>query len=130
MANLEDVRQIVLSLPETSEENNGFGVRNGSKYRGFAWMWLQRVDPKKARVPCPEVIAIRTPRLLEKEDLLEAQPDKFFTEPHYDGYPAVLVRLTNVELDELEDLLIEGWRCQAPKVLVKPFDAELQTRDL
>jgi len=39
------------------------------------------------------------------------------------GFPAVLVRLASIELGELEELLIDGWRCQAPKALVKAFDA-------
>ncbi|HZO89347.1 MAG TPA: hypothetical protein VFB38_13540 [Chthonomonadaceae bacterium] len=122
MANLEDVRRIALSLPDTSGED-GFAVQNGRKARGFAWVWMQRVEPNKPRVPCPEVIAIRTASLAEKEALIAAEPEKFFTEPHYNNFPAVLVRLAKVELDELEELLIDGWRCLAPKALVKEFDA-------
>ena len=128
MADLEDVRRIALSLPETAEEGTGFGVLRGGKSRGFAWVWMERVEPKKARVPCPEVIAIRTAGLDDKEGLIALAPEKYFTEPHYNNFPAVLVRLSNVELDELEELLIEGWRCQAPKALVKEFDAEVRRR--
>lgn len=127
MADLEDVRRIALSLPDTSGDD-GFAVRNGAKVRGFAWVWMQRVDPKKPRVPCPEVLAIRTASLEDKEALIVADPKKFFTEPHYNGFPAVLVRLANIELDELEELLIDGWRCQAPKTLVKAFDANPRRR--
>lgn len=58
----------------------------------------------------------------EKEVLLRAEPDLFFTTPHYDGYPAVLVRLSAIETDELEEVLIESWRRMAPKRLVKEFD--------
>jgi hypothetical protein len=122
MADLDDVRRIALSLPDTSGED-GFAVQNGSKSRGFAWVWMQRVEPNRPRVPCPEVIAIRTANLEEKEILIAAEPEKFFTEPHYNNFPAVLVRLANIELDELEELLIDGWRCQAPRALVKAFDA-------
>jgi hypothetical protein len=125
MANLEDARRIALSLPDTSGDT-GFGVLRSGKPRGFAWVWNERVDPKKPRVPNPEVLAIRTASLDDKDILIASAPEKFFTEPHYQNYPAVLVRLANIELDELEDLLIEGWRCQAPKALVKQFDAELR----
>jgi hypothetical protein len=125
MADLDDVRRIALSLPETTGEN-GFAVLRGGKPRGFAWVWMERKEPKKPRVPCPEVIAVRTANLDEKDGLIATAPEKFFTEPHYNGFPAVLVRLANVELDELEELLIEGWRCQAPKALVKQFDAARQ----
>ncbi len=72
MADLEDVRRIALSLPDTNEEN-GFAVRNGGKYRGFAWIWMQRVGPNKPRVPCPEVLAIRTADLEEKEALIAGE---------------------------------------------------------
>jgi len=122
MADLEDVRRIALSLPHTNGDN-GFAVQNGGKSRGFAWVWMKRVDPNKPRVPCPDVLAVRTASLDEKEALIAADPEKFFTEPHYNNFPAVLVRLVNVELDELEELLIDGWRCQAPRALVKEFDA-------
>jgi hypothetical protein len=128
MADLEDVRRIALSLPETTGEGTGFGVLRGGKPRGFAWVWMERVEPKKPRVPRPEVIAIRTAGLNEKDGLIAMAPEKFFTEPHYNNFPAVLVRLANVELDELEELLIEGWRCQAPKALVKQFDADARRR--
>jgi hypothetical protein len=47
----------------------------------------------------------------------------YFTEPHYNRFPAVLVRLEAVDQDELEELLTEAWRIQAPRKLVKEFDA-------
>jgi hypothetical protein len=47
----------------------------------------------------------------------------YFTEPHFNGFPAVLVRLEAVDQDELEELLTEAWRIQAPRKLVKEFDA-------
>ena len=95
MATQEDVRRIALSLPQTSEaaDHFGFGVFSKGKLRGFAWAWNERIEPKKARVPNPEVLAVRVASLPEKEELLAADPEKFFTEPHYNGFPAVLVRL-------------------------------------
>src|SRR5438270_8508779 len=71
MAGLEDVRRIARSLPDT-DGDDGFAVRNGSKLRGFAWVWMKRVEPNKPRVPCPEVIAIRTAALDEKEGVIAA----------------------------------------------------------
>ena len=123
MPDMEEVRRIALSLPNTNGDN-GFAVLNRGKNRGFAWVWMERVDPKKPRVPCPEVIAIRTANLDEKEGLIAAEPKKYFTEPHYNNFPAVLVRLANVELDKLEELLIDGWRCQAPKELLEEFNVD------
>ncbi len=124
MAELNDLRRIALSFPETTQEEGriAFAVLNKGKPKGFAWVWLERVDPKKARVPNPEVIAIRVRNNLEKEMLIEAEPTKFFTEPHYNGFPAILVRLAAVDVVELETLLLNAWRCQAPPALVKRFE--------
>lgn len=121
MADQADVRRVALSLPETVEEDGrfAFAVLNKGKQKAFAWVWLERIEPKKARVPRPDVIAVRVANQGEKETLLASDQDKFFTEPHYNGFPAVLVRLAAVEVDELRELLIEAWRCQAPRTLVK-----------
>lgn len=119
MATQADVRRIALSLPETEESPNhfAFSVRTKGKLKGFVWVWLERVAPKKPRVPQPKVIAIRVASLDDKEFLLATDPEKFFTEPHYNGYPAVLVRLPAVTARELRPIIEEAWRCQAPKEL-------------
>ena len=119
MASQADVRRIALSLPATEEAPNhfAFSVRNKGKLKGFVWVWLERVAPKKARVPQPNVIAVRVANLFDKDFLLALDPVKFFTEPHYDGFPAVLVRLPAVTARELRPLITEAWRCQAPKDL-------------
>jgi hypothetical protein len=119
MATQADVRRIALSLPEVEEDANrfAFSVRNKGKLKGFVWVWLERVAPRKARVPQPKVIALRVANLVDKDILLRLDPEKFFTEPHYDGYPAVLVRLPAVTARELRPLITEAWRCQAPKGL-------------
>ena len=127
MADQSDVRRLALALPATTEDVDGrfaFSVRSASKDKGFAWVWLERIDPKKARVPRPDVLAVRVANTADKEMLLASDPAKFFTEPHYNGFPAVLVRLDAVAVDELEELLTEAWRCQAPKALVKELDRQ------
>jgi hypothetical protein len=55
--------------------------------------------------------------------LLASDSDKFFTEPHYNGFPAVLVRLQAIGTSELRELIIEAWRTQAPRALVSEYDA-------
>lgn len=122
MATQADVRRIALSLPGSVEEPDrfAFAVKRKDKLRAFAWVWLERIDPKKARVPQPKVIAIRTASLDDKEFLLSLDSEKFFTETHYNGFPAVLVRLAAVRAPELLALLTEAWRSQAPKDLDKP----------
>jgi hypothetical protein len=121
MANLTDAERTGRTLPGI-DPNNPLAVWNGKKFKGFAWTWNERIDPKKARVPNPSVLAIRTADLDEKDALIAAEPDKFFTEPHYGGYPAVLVRLANVDNEELEELLIDGWRCTASKALLMELE--------
>jgi hypothetical protein len=79
-------------------------------------------------------IALSLPETVEGEDhfafsvlnrgkpLLAAGEEKFFTEPHYNGFPAVLVRLAAIETDELEELITDAWCCLAPRALVDDFD--------
>jgi hypothetical protein len=126
VATQNDVARIALALPETVDDSEGdrvaFSVRNGAKRKAVAWVWNERVDPKKPRVPNPGVMAIRVLNRTEKEALLASDPDKFFTEPHYDGFPAILVRLAAVDIDELEELLVDAWRSQAPRALVQEYD--------
>jgi hypothetical protein len=120
MATRSDVRKIALSLPDTRQKEGHFAfeVRNGAKYKGFAWVWMQRIDPRKPRVACPGVIAIRVANLDAKEILLMADDRKFFNEPHYDGFPAVLVNLKEIGRAELRLLLTDAWATQAPKALL------------
>ncbi|WP_328991408.1 MmcQ/YjbR family DNA-binding protein [Kribbella sp. NBC_01245] len=126
MATQENVRRIVAELPETVEaaDRFAFSVRVGAKEKGLAWVWLERLEPKQARVPQPEVLAVRVANGDEKAALLQADPDKFFTEDHYNGYPAVLVRLKAIGVAELRELLVDAWRVQAPRKLVKEYDAK------
>jgi hypothetical protein len=99
-------------------------VRHGEKWKGFTWTWNERVEPKKPRVPRPDVLVIRVADLQDKEALLASDADVFFTESHYNGYPAVLVRLRAVSKARLKELLTDAWRCQAPRSLVREFDAK------
>ncbi len=124
VADQEDVRRIALALPGTSEAEDGFGfsVLNKGKPKGFVWAWRERVEPKKPRVPNPAVVAIRVADQVEKQLLLASDPEKFFTEPHYNGFPAVLVRLPAIGVDELRELIEDAWRCQAPKSLVAAWE--------
>src|SRR2546423_12026665 len=124
MADQNDVRRIALALPETreAEDHFSFSVANKGNQKGFVWAWNERVEPKKPRVPRPDVVAIRVPDRVDKEALLASDPETFFTEPHYNGFPAVLVRLPRIGLAELEELVVDAWRSQAPRALVDAFE--------
>ncbi len=110
MVTEDDVRRLALSLPATTEKPSygtpGFRVKD----RLFARM---REEGDVLVVWCGG----------EKQALIAAEPDKFFTTPHYDGHPMVLVRLGAVDRAELAELLEDSWRLRAPKRVVERFEA-------
>jgi hypothetical protein len=131
VADQSDVRRIIMSLPETAEADDRFGftvLSRGSKHKEIAWAWNERVEPGEPKVPNVGVVAIRVANLQEKDALIAADPAKFFTEPHYNHFPAVLVRLAEVGTDELEELITDAWRHMAPRRLVKAFDQDQAAR--
>lgn len=131
MASQSDVRRIALSLPETREEQGhfAFSVLNRTKYKGYAWVWMERVQPRKPRIACNDVLAVRVANLDAKEMLLLADERKFFSEPHYEGFPAVLVRLKEIGRSELRALLTEAWATQAPKALLEKLKGKRAASD-
>jgi hypothetical protein len=126
MATQADARRIALSLPDTveAEDRFAFSVRHRDKLKGFAWVWMERLEPKQPRVPNNKVLAVRVANEGEKQELLAADETKFFTEPHYNGFPAILVRLPKVGARELRELLTDAWRTQAPTSVVRAFDEQ------
>ena len=119
MATEDDVRQIALSLPETIEKPwfNAPGFR--VKDKGFL----------RIRSEVEGGLVVFVADLGEKEALLAADPEKFFTTPHYDGYPAVLVNLPAIDADELRELITDSWRLKAPKRVLKAFEDQLSGTD-
>jgi len=71
-----------------------------------------------------ETLVVRVVDLQDKEALLRGKPEVYFTTPHYDGYPYVLVRLADADPGELRELLEDAWRVTAPKRLVSARDAQ------
>lgn len=120
MATWDDIRRIATALPETTADHTGSSYAVAGK--AICWTWLERIDPKQARVPNPSVVAVRVAHESEKELLIDMDPDVFFTEPHYNGFPAILVRLAAVDVDTLERLLVDAWRLRAPKKLVAAME--------
>jgi hypothetical protein len=122
MVSRDEVRRIALSLPGAAEEPGGMAYRVDGKL--FAWPWMERLDPKRPRVPNPDVLAVRVANELDKQALLGMDPDVFFSEPHYDGWPAVLVRLPAIDTSLLEEILTRAWRSRAPRRLQAELAAE------
>ncbi len=122
MVDAEQLQALALALPEVTggvSESGQVGFEVGGK--GLAWAYLARPAPKAKRVLVPGVIAVRC-SMETKELLLDVAPERFFTDDHYRGYPAVLVRLAEIEADELEGLLRQAWKIVAPKPIAKKYD--------
>src|SRR5215471_5060121 len=72
----------------------------------------------------PDVVFVRCSAVEQRNELLKAEPGKFFITAHYEGYPGMLVRLSQVDLDEMAELVIESWRLCAPRRMLASYDAE------
>ena len=110
MVDWETVREIALAFPEVEESTEGriaFSVRG----KGFAW---------EARERDGGGLAVRVEGE-EKQLLLDANPEAYFTSPHYTGFPAIQIRLESIGPDELRELLEDAWLIQAPKRLAAEF---------
>lgn len=116
MATLDDVRRIAATLPGTVEGEPQFAlsVKVKGKHKGYVWAWAERVEPKKPKVINHDVLAVRVPSLLAKEIILSSDPSIYFTEDHYNNYPAVLVRLPVISAEDLRPLIEEAWKCMVP----------------
>ena len=124
MASWDDVRRLALALPETSEGVSRDLRRWVVKDKGFVWERpLRRSDLEALGDAAPDgpILGARVEHLVAKEALLADDPSVYFTTPHFDGYPAVLVRLEEIGLEDLEELIAEAWLARAPKRLVKEY---------
>jgi hypothetical protein len=126
MATWDDVSRIATALPETSEVGSdllAWKVRD----KTFAWdRPLRKGDIAALGDAAPDgpVLAVRVPDLAAKEAILAEDPAVYFTTPHFNGYPAVLIRLDMIEVTELTELLEEAWLDRAPKRVAAQYLAE------
>ncbi|GAA3755847.1 MmcQ/YjbR family DNA-binding protein [Micromonospora maritima] len=121
MASWDDVRRVALALPETTERGS-YDDLPAWRVRDKMFVWerpLRRADLDALGDAAPDgpVLAARVPDLGAKEALLADDPAVYFTVPHLDGYPAVLVRLDRIGAAELTELVTEAWYTRAPKRL-------------
>ena len=124
MATWDDVRRIALALPETNEKLSHGHASWRVKDKGFVWERpLRNSDLKALGAGAPDgpILGARVEHLIAKEALLADDPDVFFTIPHFDGYPAVLVRLDRIGLEDLDEVIVEAWLCRAPPRLAKEY---------
>ncbi|HEY2949623.1 MAG TPA: MmcQ/YjbR family DNA-binding protein [Micromonosporaceae bacterium] len=125
MANWEDVRRVALDLPETTEGERRDGLLHWSvRDKSIAWERpLRRGDLEALGDAAPNgpILAARVPDLGAKEALLASDPGVYFTTPHFNGYPAILVRLDRISDADLKELVVEAWLARAPKRLAAEY---------
>jgi hypothetical protein len=124
VATWDDVRRIALSLPGSGERfvhgSTGWHLRN----KGFVWERpLRKADLTALgdAAPAGPILGARVEHLIAKEALITDAPDVYFTTPHFGGHAAVLVRLEQIPLDELHELIVEAWLTRAPRRLAQEY---------
>jgi hypothetical protein len=124
VATWDDVARLALALPETGESTS-YGQRAWKvKDKTFVWERpLRRSDHEALGDAAPDgpILGARVEHLVAKDALLADDPDVFFTTPHFDGFPAVLVRLERISVEDLDEVVTEAWLARAPKRLVKTY---------
>lgn len=116
MADADDVRRLALALPNVVEiDSEGFDFRVAGK--GFVWSYPERM-PGRSRVIRTDVAVLFVGDEAEKQALLLGEPEVFFTTTGYDGVPLVLLRLAEVHLERLAELVTDAWRMRGSSDLV------------
>src|SRR2546423_3436849 len=124
VATWDDVRRIALALPETSERLSRDLRQWRVKDKGFVWERpLRRSDREALGDDAPDgpILGARVEHLLAKEAMIADDPEVFFTTPHFDGYPAVLVRLDRISPGDLDEVIVEAWLARAPPRLARAY---------
>jgi hypothetical protein len=124
MSDWDDVRRIALALPEAVEDTSRGRASWSVRGKGFVWERPLRAADLRAlgdAAPTGPILGARVEHLGARQALLADDPDVFFTTPHFDGYPAVLVRLGRISVEDLEELITEAWLDRAPKRLAQAY---------
>jgi hypothetical protein len=124
MSSWDDVRRLALALPETSERSSRDLAQWRVRDKSFVWERpLRKSDLSALGDAAPEgpILGAWVEHLVAKEAMLADPSGIFFTTPHFDGYAIVLVRLEEISVADLEEVVVEAWLARAPKRLAKEY---------
>ena len=124
VATWDDVRRIALALPAASEVTSRGLAQWRVKDKLFVWERpLRRSDLEALGDAAPDgpILGARVEHLVAKEAMLADDRDVFFTTPHFDGYPAVLVQLDRIGPEDLDEVIVEAWLARAPPRLARAY---------
>src|SRR4051794_7717854 len=113
-----------MAMPEATERVSRDMRQWAVKDKLFVWERpLHQSDLRALGDSAPDgpILGARVEHLVAKDALLADDPGVYFTTPHFDGYPAILVRLDRIRPEELEEVVVEAWLCRAPKRVVKAY---------
>jgi hypothetical protein len=131
MATWDDVRRRALAMPEATEVVSRGNTQWRVKDKLFVWERpLRRSDLAALGDAAPDgpILGARVEHLVAKDAMIASDPEVFFTTPHFDGYPAVLVRLERIGPADLDEVIVEAWLARAPARLVKAYLEEREGR--
>ena len=123
-ARVEDVRELALGLPHVTVVN---GARDNPVYqvggRSFIFFRTPRPDAINAETGerLRDMIVFWVESEADKHALVQDPNTPFFTTPHFDGYPTVLVRLDRIGVEDLDEVVTEAWLARAPRRLVERY---------
>ena len=128
MATWKDVSRLALSLPQ-AEEGTTYGGNRAWTVRKKLFVWerpLRKSDLAALGDAAPggPILGAKVEHLIAKEAFLADESGVFFTTPHFDGHPSVLIRLPDIGIELLEEVVTEAWLACAPTRLVRDFLAE------
>lgn len=129
MATIDDVRALALALPGAEEKPGGHTGEPAWRCNGGQFAWIR--GPRKTDLaqlaelgrswPDGPVLAVRTETVALAGELVAADPEVFFTIPHFAGYPAVLLQLDAIARDHLAEVLADAWLLRAPKAVARAW---------
>src|SRR6201995_655794 len=124
MATWDDVRRMALALPETTARESRGSAQWRVKDKLFVWERpLRKTDREDLGDAAPDgpILGARVEHLVAKDALVADPSGVYFTTPHFDGYPSILVVLDQIALGDLEEVTTEAWLARAPAKLAQTY---------